>query len=147
MPVLFINANSTSDWILKIGIADKNWVRFSKRNKATITLDAYPEKIFLARVTKLSEDADQGTGAYQVELKIQTDGYKPAAGMFAKAKIFPPLSKEYKLIPVESVVEGNGMSAFVFVPHNNSVKKKPFTVAAIHKLLSRCCTNCCCQKF
>ncbi len=130
-PVFFINANGNSDWILKIGVADKQWTRIAKGDKATISVDAYPGKTFSAIVSKRSEGADPYSGTYQIEIKIRPEGYAFASGMFAKAEIIPSKPKEYKLIPVESLIEGNGTSAYVFVPEEQHVKKLPVRIETI----------------
>ena len=45
-PLFFINATGDRDWVLKIGVADKDWVRVEEGNPAEIQLDAYPEVTF-----------------------------------------------------------------------------------------------------
>ena len=130
-PLFFINATGNRDWVLKIGVADKDWVRVDEGNPAQIHLDAYPEVTFEGVVKTLSQGADQATGSYQIEIRIDPKQYRFATGMFGKATIKTNKVRDYHLIPVESIVEGEGKNAFVFIPDGKKTKKIAVTVESI----------------
>jgi RND family efflux transporter MFP subunit len=46
-PVFFVNAAGANDWVVKVGIADKDWTRLKLGDKAEISLDAFPDVKFL----------------------------------------------------------------------------------------------------
>jgi RND family efflux transporter MFP subunit len=122
-PVFFVNAAGANDWVVKVGIADKDWTRLKLGDKAEISLDAFPDVKFLANVTTLSQGADQASGLYQAELKISTQGKKMATGLFAKALIYPSIKYQYASVPVDAIIEGNGDQAFVYVVENGKAKE------------------------
>ena len=45
-PVFFMNASGANDWVLKAGIADKDWTRLHIGDRATLQLDAFPRNQF-----------------------------------------------------------------------------------------------------
>ena len=131
-PVFFVNAAGANDWVVKVGIADKDWTRLKLGDKAEITLDAFPDLKFLANVTTLSQGADQASGLYQAELKINTQGKKMATGLFAKALIYPSIKYQYASVPVDAIIEGNGDQAFVYVVENGKAKRVSLLIAYVN---------------
>ena len=131
-PVFFVNAAGANDWVVKVGIADKDWTRLKLGDKADITLDAFPDAKFLANVTTLSQGADQASGLYQAELKINTQGKKMATGLFAKALIYPSIKYQYASVPVDAIIEGNGDQAFVYVVENGKAKRVSLLIAYVN---------------
>ncbi|UII31166.1 efflux RND transporter periplasmic adaptor subunit [Fulvivirga ulvae] len=130
MPVFFMNDTGNDQWKLKVGIADKDWIRLKEGDKATVSFDAYPETEFEGLVLRLAEGADPTNGSYQVEIQVDPKGKKFAVGLFAETKITPSQPKSYKVIPVEALVEGFGKSGFVFtMDGKDKVKKIPIEVA------------------
>lgn len=131
-PVFFVNAAGANDWVVKVGIADKDWTRLKLGDKADITLDAFPDVKFFANVTTLSQGADQASGLYQAELKISTQGKKMATGLFAKALIYPSIKYQYASVPVDAIIEGNGDQAFVYVVENGKAKRVSLLIAYVN---------------
>ncbi|MDI9870917.1 efflux RND transporter periplasmic adaptor subunit [Flectobacillus roseus] len=131
-PVFFVNAAGANDWVVKVGIADKDWTRLKLGDKADISLDAFPDVKFFANVTTLSQGADQASGLYQAELKISTQGKKMATGLFAKALIYPSIKYQYASVPVDAIIEGNGDQAFVYVVENGKAKRVSLLIAYVN---------------
>ncbi len=134
MSVLAINETSgASDWVLKLGVTDKEWAAIETGNKATVVLDAFPDKIFVATVFRKSQAADIGSGSFQVEVKIALGNTKPAVGMFGKATINIGNKNTLPTIPYDALLEADGSNAFVFVPtENNRVKKIPVVIESFN---------------
>lgn len=128
-PVFFINASGANDWVLKVGIADKDWTRLRMGDRASLTLDAFPERTFAGVITNLSQGADQNSGLYQAEIKINTQGLKMATGLFGNASLFPSTVQKFISIPIDAVIEGNGEEAFVYVVENGKARKLPIKVS------------------
>lgn len=128
--ILAINESSgASDWVLKVGVTDKEWAAIEIGNKATVFLDAFPDKVFDAKVFRKSQAADIGSSSFQVEVKISLGNNKPAVGMFGKAEIATKNTQNVMVIPYGSLVEADGNSGFVFTTiGNNRVKKIPVTI-------------------
>ncbi len=130
-PVLMINSAAQNDWIVKIGLPDVDWVRVRKGDKAKIYTDAYPSEFFEGDLNVITEGADLGNGLYQAEVRVKPENRKLASGLFAKVEIIPSSKRKLQSVPIESIVEGQGKKAFVFVlkPDKKSVQKIPVTIA------------------
>ena len=129
-PILAINETSgKSGWVLKIGLNDVEWSNIEVGNKATVVLDAFPDNIFVAHVSKKLLASDQNSGSLQIEIKLQTEGKTMALGLFGRANIQTIKSSKSKSIPYDALIEANGSNAFVFVPiGNHKVKKVPIVI-------------------
>ena len=132
MAVFFINDTSHDQWKLEAGVSDKDWARLNEGDQATLHFDAYPDEVFTGRVFRLAEGADPVNGSYQVEVQVDPQGRKMAAGLFAETKIIPSKSKSYQVIHIEALVEGYGKNGYVFVQNGgNGVNKIPVELAFI----------------
>ncbi|AUD05214.1 efflux RND transporter periplasmic adaptor subunit [Spirosoma pollinicola] len=113
--VYMISSNRRSDWVVRVGVSDKDWARLRLGNRASIMLDAYPNTTFMGTVTELAQAADPINKLYEVEVRINPGTAKFAPGLFAKVTLVPAQSRNYTLVPVEAIVEGNGKDGFVYV--------------------------------
>lgn len=130
-PVLMTNAAAQNEWIVKIGLPDVDWVRVKKGDVAKITTDAYAGESLIGELNAINEGADAVSGLYQAEVKVKPGNKKLASGLFARVEIIPSSKKKLQTIPIESIVEGQGKNAFVFVVNadRKSVSKLPIVVA------------------
>ncbi|MBC8082541.1 MAG: efflux RND transporter periplasmic adaptor subunit [Hymenobacter sp.] len=135
-PVLFMNATAGATWVLKAGVADKDWARLQVGDAATVRLDAYPDQDFTGQVSRLAQGADPATGTWQVEIRLRPRATaRLATGLFARATLRPRQQAAYHVIPAGAVVDGEGEAAFVFVPAGSGpggttkVQKMPIRVA------------------
>ncbi len=134
MPVFFLNLTGGNNWVLRVGVADKDWAGIQLGDLAKLSLDAYPNEKFSARVTNKAEAADPVSGSFEIELTlISGQDKRLASGLFAKAEISPHMVNSLKTIPVEALQEGSGKQGFVFTiaEDGQSVNKLPVTVAYI----------------
>ena len=113
MPVLFF-ASLEKDWIVRVGVSDRDLVRLRLKDPAAVTFDAYPGEEFDAFVSEIVESADPMTGTYEVELRISSGEKRLASGFVARVDIFPTEKKLYSVIPVDALVEAEEGRGFVF---------------------------------
>lgn len=129
-PILAINETSNNNnYLLKTGLTDKEWAAVKVGQKATVTLDGYPEQQFDAFVFRKSQAADAALGSFEVELKLNMKSSTPAVGMFGKAVINTAAAEDFIIIPYNSLVEADGNKAFVFVVENNKVKRREVLIS------------------
>lgn len=142
VPVYIINSSNNNDWVVRIGVSDKDWVKLKKGDKAALNIDAYPEKSFDAFISEISEAADPYSGTFQIELQIKPDGKKLANGLVAKAEIFPSTREKLFIIPIEALTEADKNEGYIYTVTNNnkSVKKCKVQIAQIlnNKVAVRC---------
>lgn len=113
--VYLISGNRRADWVVRMGVSDKDWARLQPGNRASVRLDAYPDQTFSGTVGKLAQAADPINKLYEVEVKINPGTAKFAPGLFANVTLVPGRSRPYAVVPVEAIVEGNGKDGFVYV--------------------------------
>ena len=120
MPVFFF-ASAEKDWIVRVGVSDRDLVRLRLRDPAVVTFDAYAGEKFEAYVAEIVESADPMTGTYEVELRISPGDKRLVSGFVAKVDIFPTAKKFYSIIPVNALVEAEGNRGFVFTVDRNTL--------------------------
>ena len=125
---LILASNNRNDWVVRVGISDKDWARVKLGDHASVHLDAYPEESFKGTITNLAQSADPVSKLYQIEIRIDPAGKRFATGLFAKAELIPSQNRKYKVIPVEAVIEGNGNKGFVFVNNNGKAKRMAISI-------------------
>jgi RND family efflux transporter MFP subunit len=133
MPVLAINETQrNNNYLLKVGVTDREWAIINPGQTATVTLDGYADKKIDAFVFRKSQAADRTLGSFQIELKLKLKDIKPAVGMFGKAEISTQQDENVKVIPYGALVEADGDKAFVFTPDGaNKVRKIPVTISKV----------------
>ncbi|MES2796746.1 MAG: efflux RND transporter periplasmic adaptor subunit [Bacteroidota bacterium] len=127
-PVLFMNASGANDWVLKVGLSDKDWARLKINDRAEIIMDAFPQQKFNATATNLGQGADPNSGLYQIELKINTEGKKMATGLFGVSKIFPNISQNQASISINSLIEGNNQNGYIYTIEGEKARKVPVLI-------------------
>lgn len=133
-PVLVINhVSAGSSWILKAGLTDAEWAEINPGDKAQVSLDAFPGKVFSAAVSKKSLTADPVNGTFTVEIKVDLQGEKPATGMFGKATMLTGKTNYTTVVPYSALLEADGNKGFVFVTKDNkSVVKKEVIIGKLY---------------
>lgn len=133
IPVLVMSqVGGSNRWVLRAGVADRDWALIEKGNKAMVTTDAFPGKQFSAVVNKKALAADPASGSFEIELVLDMKGMQPALGMFGKATIQPGVMRKGYSIPYEALLEANGNKGFVFVTNDRkTVQKKEVIISSI----------------
>jgi RND family efflux transporter MFP subunit len=127
-PVYIINSTNEEDWVIRVGVSDKDWARIRLKDKASVTLDAYPGQIFTGIVSNIAQASDQASGTFSIELKINPGVQKFANGLIGKVQISPTITDKVYLIPIAAIHEADAQSGNVF---SVSLNKK---MASIHKV-------------
>jgi RND family efflux transporter MFP subunit len=131
-PVVVISSES-SGWVVRVGLSDRDIVRLRVGNKAAVRFDAFPNETFAATVSDVKAAASQQTGTFEAELSLQPNGKKFVTGLVASVDITTSANESVAFVPIEAVVEGNGMTASVYALTENDTKvqKLPVQIAFI----------------
>ncbi|HVN59171.1 MAG TPA: efflux RND transporter periplasmic adaptor subunit [Bacteroidales bacterium] len=127
---VFLFGTSGKSWKVKTGLADRDIVRINTGDSASIAFDAWPSVNFPAQVDLVGEMANQQTGTCDAELTISDNGYRFATGFVAKVEIFPTKKESYILVPVGSLIEADGQTAYLFAV-SDSLKARKIKVKIV----------------
>ncbi len=131
-PVLQVNGAGRGTWVLKAGIADKDWARVAVGDSATVTSDALPGRTLQGVVRSRSMGADPASGQFQVEIAVQAEADVPvASGLFGKALVRTRLPFQGWAVPLESVLDGNVDQGYVFTVKDGKAVRTPVTIAGL----------------
>ncbi|CAN5378460.1 efflux RND transporter periplasmic adaptor subunit [soil metagenome] len=123
--VLLTNGAKQGRWIVRCGLGDRDWSAISLKDEAVISMDAFPNEEFDARVTRKSEGTDPASGSFTVELTInEKSKHSFATGMFGKASITPSRVTEAWTIPFDAVLDGDAEHGYVFITNDNKTARK-----------------------
>jgi membrane fusion protein, multidrug efflux system len=114
-PVLILRAHGRG-WVLRAGVSDRDVVRVSLGDRASLTFDALPDRSFTATVSEIAEGATPVTGSYELELRVDPAAAPLRSGLIARAVIAPATTALRTFVPLEALQEGDGSRAIVFVP-------------------------------
>ena len=134
MPVIILNhVSGSSHWVLKAGVSDLEWASIHTGDKAQVSFDAFPGKIFQATVSNRSLTADPANGSFTIEIRVSFSSEKPASGMFGKATILTNKLGHVQVIPYEALLEADGDQGFVFVTRNKkTVNRIPVRIGKLY---------------
>jgi len=111
----FIFGSMTGNWLIHLGVNDRDVIRLSCGDSAAIQLDAFPARNLSGSVTRIAAAPDQANGLYEIEITLKSPSLKLINGFIARANLFPaPTGKGYKL-PLEALVEVNDKMGSIFI--------------------------------
>lgn len=120
--------------IVRTGLADREVVQVALGDAAQVRLDAYPERVFAARVSEVAAAADPRSGLFPIEVRLEPQaGATLASGMVARVDITPSTARGGSLtrVPIAALVEGRGDAGAVFVVADGVARKRAVKVAFI----------------
>lgn len=116
---VFVLGSTSSGWVVRAGVSDRDVVRLEKGAAAEVTFDAFPGRVFAGKVTRIGAAADRITGTFEVEIEVQPDGARFARGLVAKVTLplaaLPDVADSATVVPVSALVEADGNRATVYV--------------------------------
>jgi RND family efflux transporter MFP subunit len=134
-PVLVLGATGAG-WIVRVGLADRDAVRVNPGDAVSVAFDAFPDRRFEGRVSRIGSSADPYTGTFEVEIDVAPDGARFARGLVAKVEIAlqgAAGGPAQTLVPVTALVEADGPVATVYVldAAQGVARRREVTVGAI----------------
>ncbi len=113
-PVLIVGG-STRGWVVRIGLADRDIVRFQIGDLARLDFDAFPGQSFPGRISNMASSADPATGTFTVEVQVEPGAARFVQGLVARVSLSPKDTAVGRVVPVSALIEANGSEASVFV--------------------------------
>jgi RND family efflux transporter MFP subunit len=136
---VFLFAASEDDWVLKVNLTDKEIVKVSLLDSASISFDAYPDRLFSASVSEIGSFSDPYTGTYEVELTLDKRDELLVSGFIGKANILPKDKQKYLLIPISALLEASERHGYIYLLKDTIPIRKRIEIAAVwnEKILVR----------
>lgn len=113
-PVLVVGGGSRG-WVVRLGLADRDRVRFQQGDAARLDFDAFPGESFAGTISNLASSADPATGTFTVEVQVEPNGAHFVQGLVARVSLSPRSGAVGRVVPVSALIEANGSEASVFV--------------------------------
>jgi membrane fusion protein, multidrug efflux system len=129
---VFAMRSAGRGWVTRVGLVDRDAVQVRIGDRATTRFDAFPGVVFPGTVTEIAGAAWPQTGTYQVEVSVEPGSAQLLSGLVAKVEIEPSQVPVVRAVPIEAVVEGNGLQASVYVAQADATARKvPIRIAFI----------------
>ena len=128
---VFLFASTGSEWVVRANLTDRDIVRVRMRDSAHVRFDAYPGEIFTGVISEIGTSADPYTGTYEVELQMTRRPETLVSGFIAKVDIYPAALEKHVVIPVESLVDGTGLTGYVLVMKDQQPERRKILIRAV----------------
>jgi RND family efflux transporter MFP subunit len=135
-PVLQVNGAGAGEWLLRVGVSDREWARIQPGDAAEVETQALAGRRFPGTVARRSEGADPATGAFTIDIRLQDKPQGLASGMFGKAVITTRATtgQAFWSIPYDALLDGDGNTGNVFITNDNKTAHKvPVLLAGMEK--------------
>ena len=132
-PVLVVGGGSRG-WVVRLGLADRDRVRFQVGDRARVDFDAFPSQSFAGRISNLASSADPATGTFTVEVQVEPGAARFVQGLVARVSLSPRSGAMGRVVPVSALIEANGSEAsvFVFDPQKSVVHRVAIRLGQLH---------------
>ena len=87
--------------------------------KAEITVEAYPDVIFMATVSRVSPVVDAATRTKQVIMNFDKKDSRVNAGMFAKVKLYTSKYSGKLVVPSDAIITNDDDVSYLFVVNDD----------------------------
>jgi RND family efflux transporter MFP subunit len=131
--VLQTNGAGGGNWMLRVGLSDREWAAVRLGDKAQMEISALPGQTMPGAVSRKSEGIDPATGTFTADIRLTGSRPVPlATGLFGKGFIFPfrsaarvdtGRSRTWR-VPYEALLDGDGSSGFVFVTSDGKTARR-----------------------
>jgi RND family efflux transporter MFP subunit len=128
---VFLFASTGSNWVVRANLTDRDIVRVSMRDSAHVRFDAYPGEIFAGVISEIGTSADPYTGTYEVEVQMTRRPESLVSGFVAKVDIYPAALEKLVVIPVESLIDGTGLTGYVLVLKDQQPERRKILIRAV----------------
>jgi len=129
-PVLLFGSTA-GEWVVRVNVTDKDILKIKKNDTAHIRFDAYKNKTFTGKVSRISQSADPYTGTFEVDVKLKNSKISLTRGLIASTEIYPEKSSRLTGLPIEALIEASGERGFVYVYSDGNVSRREVKIRRI----------------
>lgn len=121
---VFLFGTAGPEWLVKIALSDRDAVRVSEGDSASVTFDAFPGVRFPGRVSRVAGAPDPMSGVFEAAVSVRRGKHAFIDGLMADADVFPSRTREYRVVPVEALAEADGEEAAVYAVSADSTARR-----------------------
>ncbi|MBN2104945.1 efflux RND transporter periplasmic adaptor subunit [bacterium] len=129
---VYLFGSGQKNWVLKVGLSDRDVVRCQPNDSAIVKVDVYPDQSFTARIQEIAGAPDPMSGLYEVQLKLDPVNVSLMTGFVCRMVLYPSDRTIYTLIPMVSLVNGNDHSGEIFTVSDSQAARIPVKIAFIN---------------
>ncbi|MDF1571249.1 MAG: efflux RND transporter periplasmic adaptor subunit [Bacteroidales bacterium] len=126
-------ATTGNDWVVRIPLPDKDIVKFTPGDSASITIDAFPSDQFAASVLEVGSFADPFTGTFEVELLLSDTHPAFRTGFVARAELYPSYVISGYWVPMTALHDLEERRGKIFVLDSTQAVEREITTGPIYK--------------
>lgn len=130
-PIVAVQHTGKADWLVRVGVSDRDWALIREGDVAVVKLEAFPGEPLQGKVVRKQRNLNPYSGALTVEIAVNPVNLALANGLFAQVELRSSSKQLQQRIPYEALIEADGMQGFVFVANGQAVRKQAVTLAAI----------------
>ena len=130
--VLIVSSHGRG-YVVKAALSDRELVELRLGDPAEVRLDAYAGRVLRGTLTEIASAADDKTGLFPVEVRLDSPPVALMSGLVAKLRLYPAAGRAQRLtyVPIGAVIEGTGNRASVFVVDGNRARRRDVRIAFI----------------
>ncbi len=102
---------------IDLDIPEKYLPQISLGQIAKITVDAYPQQVFIGNVVKVSPVVDADTRTAPIEISVDNPGHRLKSGMFAKVELIIQKRESVPVILKDAII-GKDPNLYIYVIEN-----------------------------
>ncbi|RJP29497.1 MAG: efflux RND transporter periplasmic adaptor subunit [Candidatus Omnitrophota bacterium] len=116
---------------INLDVPEKYISRILIEQESSIKVDAYPDKVFTGKVTKISPVVDISTRTAPVEILVDNPGHELKSGMFARVNLVIDTKDNVPVLLKEAVM-GKDPNLYVYIIENGKAVLKQVTTGIRH---------------
>jgi len=97
--------------------------QISPGQRAEISVDAYPNRVFTGEVYAVSSAADPGSRTFEVQIKVSNPDFALKAGMFCRVEIVVNERNNVLTVPVDAILNEEGKHYAFVIESDRAVKR------------------------
>ncbi len=130
--VLIVSSHGRG-YVVRAALSDRELVTLGLGDPAEVRLDAYEGRLLHGTLSEIANAADDKTGLFPVEVRLEEAPAALASGLVAKLRLYPAAGRAHTLtyVPVGAVLEGSGDRASVYVLDGGHARRREVRIAFI----------------
>jgi len=111
----------------RIQVPEREIAFVSLGKSVSVTLDSFPDREFVGKVSALSMEADQKSRSFRVEVVVENGKGELLSGMLARVRMVTQNLTNQLILPRDAILEDE-KGSYVFVLSGDQASKRPVTL-------------------